>query len=411
MAKDMGKLKEALDAGIDEFAASGEVPDSDTRAASASDEGSADDKETPSESGAEEDAEGKETPSPEGEDEDSTEDESTDGDEAEGGEPKDLLEGMSESRRKALLKFAPGGKIETAEELQAAEAKLIDDYWRNHNRLAERETDKKEEAPPAPKAEEKAEEVPPAVKHYDDILQAIVTDANDADLNIKGWQQERAKVSTDIDAYRRRLRSGDADATERGLLDLIEQREAIDGHISGWQRKFARLSSDYKEKAARREEVRTLHEIKSRADRQEKEAEQHKQSQAQQEREQLLTAAGTHAITEVKVPKEEHTKFRSYLRFTIDEHFRNNPKQPIEDLNAFAKRAADDFMGPVLRERKRALEGYNKAKEGDAPKAPVTKKKPAAQAGGSKDKSSKKDRVASMTDLETLVQGHQGWGE
>ncbi len=402
----MSKLKEALDAGIDEAHSSGEVPEHDTRVASDGDETPAE-KETPSESDGEEDATGKETPSPEGDEDES--DDSEDSSSTE--EPKDLLEGMSESKRKALLKFAPGGKITTPEELQAAEGKLVDDYWRNHNRLAEKVTEEKTEVPPtAPKAEEIP--VPPPVKAYDDILQGIVKEAADADDNIKGWRQELTKKMTEINAYRQRLRDGDESVTERGLLSLIDQREEIEGHVSGWTRRFERLNKDYSEKAARREEVRVLHEIKARADAQETEAKKRQETQTQQDRDKLVAGAGDFAIKEVKVPAEEGDKYRQYLRFTISEHFRNNPNVPIDDLQVFAKKAAEDFMGPVLRERKRALETYNRDKSKDAPTPPSVPKKKGTSpsAGGTKAKGGK-DRLTSMTDLETLVQGSQHWGE
>lgn len=392
-----GAIDEISDDGVAsrgvEFPAKEEAPKED----GADDEPSPD-KETPSPDEA--DADGEETPSPEGEEEAAAE--------------KDLLEGFSESKRKALLKFAPGGKITTAEELEAAEGKFVDDYWRNHTRLADAAREEKppvKEEPPPDAPAKKEVEVAPAIARIDKDMQTIVVKANHAEEQKKGWQEELSKKTGELNALRRRSQSGDSTVDQNEILRLYEEVEEARGHISGWEREWGKLSDNYQSALARKQEVQTILDVRDRLDRQEKAEKDRQQGQAQQAYERNVAGAVSFVTTPAKageqalVPTTEKERFGKYLDFAIGEHFRNNPNATIPDLHVFAADVAKTFMGPVIAARTKAMETYNKDKAGDAPPKPtVPKKKPGAPAARTK-----KDGPSSMADLESLVTGHSGW--
>ena len=420
--KDLTGLQNAINDGLDEAhdGPGDEVTEETKIRASGNDDGAGEDKETPSPSTGDEDADGKETPSPEG-DEDETQDEESKDAKTDDDEPAaDPLEGVSESKKKALLKFAKGGKISNADELRAAEDALIDDYWRNHTRLAdvaarEKEastaTDDKQASDKEPGKESppKPAEIPPELKPYEDDIQAIVSRASSADENKKGWETERSKLTDEIESYEARLARGDAEVSESGLNTLYRKMHKAEEQIRRWSREWDTCNKEFGKAQVRKRDAATLHELRQREDRREKDAQAKEQRDKQAERDRTVDAAAAVGVTEAKIPDTEKERFGKYLRFEISEHFRQG-NQKIEDLNAFAKRAAENFMGPVRAASQKAAEQYNKDKRADAPTPPTNKKKAQPGNGSAKSSSGKKSNSpASMSELEALVQGSNAW--
>ena len=317
-------------------------------------------------------------------------------------EPVDLLAGYSEAERKALLKFAPGGRINTPEELNAARQAVADDYWRIQNRLAEKA--REEQKPPAAEAP-KAPEPPPAppeLQRLDTRIQGIEEEARNAKTNLSGWEHTKTKAQQDIADLERKKAFGSLEVEDQ-LQEAYRSLLHADRQIDGWNKHLKQLENDWTDLQYRRNEVATTLAVKTRLDAQEKA----QQEQAKEAEVNSFRAAWRKAFDDaVKANNAEEDRDTLVEVAASRTHFisQQNGGIPIEDLPRFLNDVVVKYIAPRKAAAQKAIEDYIKEKEKDAPKPPLPGKKSSTAANASNRKP-----IGSLQDLERAVMETADW--
>lgn len=310
----------------------------------------------------------------------------------------DVLAGFDPQYANMLRKFAPGGKITTAEELVRAQAASANDYWRTQQRMAEQAQREREVPPPTPA------EVPPPpeLARFDNAIQVVVDRAKGFVANIDGWARERVRVLNEAHELTARRRSGDSTVDPDDIASKWARVHEIDGFIQGWNQKYLDQREKYDDLTARRGEVEMILDTRARLDYQAKrDAEQDRDFATQEFFADWSKALKKHAA-DMKVAPSRLAALERRARHAT---FFAATDKPIEDIDAFLKDVVSDFIQPIEEARQAGATDYTKNKAADAPKIPAPGK-PVETDAAPVESRSPRDQ---LRDLEKRVMSDKAW--
>jgi hypothetical protein len=304
------------------------------------------------------------------------------------------LSGYSEAQLNALRKFAPGGKIETEEQLKQATDRAWDDYWRIQGRLADlaKAPETKPEEKPAP-----APPPPPELQRLDNQLQTVESATTNAQTQRDGWNLAKQNAYAKVQELRDRRAQGTL-ADDNELLQAQEVFAKADDQISRWDRELYRLAGVKDDLDARRSEVDRIIKVQERLDRQEREG-QEKETNEQTEAFKKLWNDTLIAVMTERAVDEEHKAALTEVA-AVRTNFAVQA-QAIKDASALRDllvNVVDGYMKPIKDAAAKAVQNYITEKARDNP-PPVQAAKP----NGSAPASSKPGSLTSMKDLQRVV--------
>lgn len=325
------------------------------------------------------------------------------------GEPnliEQRLASMSKEERDAVQKFLPGGQAATMEQLDEARGRVFQDYWRNHERLAELSRT----PPPAPEAEAAPTPaapaaVPPELSFFDNQLQALNESGVECNQHIAGWQQERNKINGQISQLLSRQARQDPSVDPAEVVQLYGLRDQAEANILQWRNRFNLLDQQFRSITHQRSITEAVLDTRSRIERQESEARTNAENQAITQFSTSWTRAFRQAAADVQIPKEDLEKFRVRARDATHYRVATQGAIPEGELPAYIKSLAQEFKGEATAAAAQGAAGYAKRKAGDAPKAPKQKQR---YAGGPPPATPQKERP-SMRELSARVNSDPGW--
>jgi len=282
-----------------------------------------------------------------------------------------------EGYRKMLAKFVPGGEIKTQADLDAAVQKASDDYWRNQTRLAElaKETPSDPAAPPAPQPKPAT---PAELQSYDQGLQQLQTKGAAAQNNIKGWENEIAKITGEIRTLENRKTRGDATLDPEDLVAAYQQLRQAEANRTNWENHFEELREQNNSLRLRRQEAESLLDVRSRLDRQAQEQGEREENARMDAFRSTFDSTLAAVLTEEKVTAEDKADLTELVRARV--HMQAGVKPFGEgELKPFIAPLVKAYVKRINDAAAKAVEGYTKKKTSDAPMVPASKSRVATQ--------------------------------
>lgn len=297
----------------------------------------------------------------------------------EASKPLDLSK-YSDSYLNMLKKFVQGGEIKTEADLQTAQQKAGEDYWRNQTRLAELAKEKEIPSPSAAPTEPSPVSVPPELALYDQGLADLQTKGRVANSNIEGWGKEISRINSEIKSLQTRKSRGDTTLDPDDLVHAFQERDAANAQLSNWQGHFETLREQNNALLHRKSEATSLLDVRSRLDRQAQEQEVREDTAAQKAFLSDFDSTLTASVTEFKVAEEDRADLREIIRSRA--YMQAGVKPFAEgELKPFISGLVKGYVDRINANVTKAVAGYTKTKVGDAPKIPTTKARVATEKG------------------------------